>query len=353
MVVKLVHQCVQDIAQPLLYQTIHLLNSTTIVRLVHTIDSSTSPIASWIRALHIPDFASYFFGAPSKNLIAVLEKAYNLRVLSLPQDLRPSVMEVVSRVSSSSLRTLSLTLNDISLPSLRSVGALKNLEFLELSIRDAYNPMSGDVSGWELPSLAALTVHAHDHSMTIIKFLGTCHFDHLKTLIYDVVYFEDEHTVALVRFLKRCIVLETLHIVVGYNEIFSAIPHSLRKLIVRGGYINTLYLVPSTITDIVLDGYYRLEPHEVLEVLNLVRKLKPDSLPNLRSIQIRRVVNHRSKFLWDDQPEGSEEVDETDENVWGSVLMKRLLRYSSELAPMGIDVLDGVGKTVSDYASAS
>jgi hypothetical protein len=58
--------------------------------------SSTSPIASWIRVLHVPEPREQISKALSKNLIAVLERAHNLRALSLPQELLPSVLEMVS-----------------------------------------------------------------------------------------------------------------------------------------------------------------------------------------------------------------------------------------------------------------
>jgi hypothetical protein len=340
----------QTIAEPMLYTHINLTwRPEDLKRLARTIRASTLPLTSRLGRFKLGDWHSSKTYTPSmitSDLIVVLIEASKLKVLYLPAYVLPAVMEVVSQISRLPLRDLTLSLNNDSSMSLVPVGALKNLVSLGLQMSSVRGPIPQDIPSWRLPSLTSLSVHAFgelDNSFAL--FLSTCHFESLKVLEYDVILGEngDDYGDALAQFLKECTKLHCLVIAVANQDVYSAIPSSLRKLTIWGERGQIIPLIPSTVSEVVLDG--ELDEEAIWHVLDATIRL--ESATNLKSIQI---CSNGSSFYW-----VRKETDVGKVN-WKSrpcAIIGRMLRYSFDLAPKGIALLDTAGKTVADYFTES
>jgi hypothetical protein len=344
MTAKLTNCRIKDIAYPLIYRNISLGSLHDLKDLAISMRSSSLPLASWVRVLHVehcftPD--EYDSTMKARDLTALVVGAINLEDISLPRDIFPSTMEVVGCISRSSLRRLRLELSDKSLPCLRLVGFFINLQMLDLDMDDVIDPIPGDIAGWRLPSLKTLEVtgpYFMDDSLTL--FLCTCSFDCLKNLTYDVVPDDKEHAISIAKLFKRCTVLKHLLFGVDDPDVFHAIPPSVRKLTIKNAFGQTFAHIPYTITYLVLHSHYAKDTeHGLWEAFRAVLKLKPQS--HLSRIQV-------GGFRW---MESASEIDHGHIN-WGSDMYRitgRMLRYARELLSKGVTLVDEEEKSVVDY----
>jgi hypothetical protein len=329
----------------ILYKTVKLKYSTTLSLLAHTVRTSTSPVASWLRDVKVELFALmegdvHGEDLCDKDLLAILLRAVNLGALSLPHSHRPVAMEVASLISRPSLQKLDITLDQRSSPSLLLVGALTNLRSLTIHMPDEC-VLPSNCPGWQLSLLTTLVVKLEsvsDQGPPFAAFLCTCQFDNLKKLFYKVEEPSDRDVDAFAIFLQSSHSLQTLRVNTAADQVIKAIPASVKNLTLRTLDRAAILFMPSTVKELVLVDVPYFDLDNLWDALYFALQTKT----GLCQIQISSVY---PAFLWVD---GDPQRKCVSQGMWDYEDTGRLLAYAGQLASQGIRLVDEAGKTVRD-----
>jgi hypothetical protein len=292
-------------------------------------------VSNWLHVVQFQHLGPEPANSINSDLTTILLRAENLRSLILYADVHPSVMDIVSQVSSFTLRELVLFIDNASSNSLSLIGNFLNLEDLTLMVFSGYH-IPHDSPNWHLTHLKTLLITGRDISdNSLVAFLSRCRFINLRTMTYFTGPMDSDHVIKSGTLLQRLPLLRELTVNSRDEEWISCIPPSLKALTLEISENTVIPHLPPTIIKLIIDYTIARSP-DLSQLWGSFEEIIEETDTDLLHIQICGAPAFVSESYPPTHP-------------WNCQLLVGLLSYSVAFSAKGIDLLDCDGKTVQDY----